>query len=62
MSTPPVVKHLGRPKGSKDISPEDLQAMRDMAAEGWGWGAIARKFDRNPIYVSCRIRGKRGPG
>lgn len=59
--THPTVKPRGRPKGEfrARLSDEDVQAMRSMAAEGWGSGAIAKKFGVSPCYSGQVCKGKR---
>lgn len=61
--THPTVKRKGRPKGEfrARLSDEDVQAMRDMAAEGWGPGAIGKKFGASPIYAGRICKGQRRP-
>ena len=61
--TPPTVKRVGRPKGEfkARLSDEDVQAMRGMAAEGWGPGAIAKRFGVSSCYAGQVCKGKRRP-
>ena len=61
--TRPTVKRKGRPKGEfrARLSDEDVHAMRSMAAEGWGPGAIGKKFGVSPTYAGQICKGKRRP-
>ena len=56
--TPPSVKHSGRPPGKRNLTAAEKAGMKAMASEGWGMGAIAKKFNISPIWAGRVVRSK----
>lgn len=54
--TPPTVKHIGRPHGKRNLTAEEKAGMKAMASEGWGMGAIARRYGVSPIWAGRVVR------
>ena len=56
--TSPIVKHIGRPPGKRTRTADEKADMKALAAEGWGMGAIAKKFNISPIWAGRVVRSK----
>ena len=54
--TPPSVKHSGRLPGKRNLTAAEKAGMKAMAAEGWGMGAIARRYGVSPIWAGRVVR------
>lgn len=50
------VKRIGRPPGKRNLTAEEKAGMRAMAEEGWGMGAIAKRYNVSPIWAGRVVR------
>lgn len=56
--THPMIKRRGRPKGEFKaiVAREDYPKLAALAAEGWGWGYIGKRFGVSGLRASRIVK------